>query len=260
MRSVHVAKRVVTVVDVQQHSIGKHFDSLGEWCEPLVILFVVIGDESQFHDLTGGELLDENSRCAFGDDRSLVHDDETVAELFGLIHVVRRDDQRDTFSLEPVETIPEQMSRLRVEPRRRFVKDEDLGSIDESTRDSEPSLHSAGEVVDFFVGPLRELREFEQLRGALSNDASGKVEVTTEHLEVVSNGKLKFERVLLRYDAESTADLGSVESWVETKDRNRSTRRLGNRRDHSHRAGLAGPIRSEEHTSELQSLRHLVCR
>src|SRR5205814_7765387 len=47
--------------------------------------------------------------------------------------------------------------------------------------------------------------------------------------------------------------------------RHRSTRHgtadvIASRRDHVGRAVPGRPMRSEEHTSELQSLRHLVCR
>jgi hypothetical protein len=169
---VNVAQRVITILDVEQHAIGQYLDAFGEWRKSIEILLVVIDHESQLHDLSGGESFDEASRCALGNDRTLVHDDKSVAELLGFIHIVRRDDEGDAFSLEPVETIPEQMSSLRVEARRRFVENEDLGSIDQSTRNGEPSLHPTREVVDLLVRSLGELREFEQLRGALANDSA----------------------------------------------------------------------------------------
>ena len=46
-----------------------------------------------------------------------------------------------------------------------------------------------------------------------------KIEVSAEHLQVVSNREFEFERILLRHDAEATADLGSVGPRVESEDR-----------------------------------------
>ena len=62
--------------------------------------------EAQLDDLARGVALDELARRALGDDPRLVHDHEPVAQLLGLVHVVRGQHQRDAALLEPVEPVP----------------------------------------------------------------------------------------------------------------------------------------------------------
>ena len=80
-------------------------------------------------DLAGRVLLDQRARAALGDDLRLVHDDEAVAQLLGLVHVVGGQDQRHAALLEPVQPVPEQVPGLRVEAGRRLVEEEQVGSL-----------------------------------------------------------------------------------------------------------------------------------
>src|SRR3712207_8164194 len=45
----------------------------------------------------------------------------------GLVHVVGGEDQRDAALLEPVQPLPHDVARLRVEPRGRLVEQQQLG-------------------------------------------------------------------------------------------------------------------------------------
>ena len=54
--------------------------------------------EAQLHDLTRRVRGDQRARRALGDDLPAVHDHEPVAELLGLVHVVRREHERDAVS------------------------------------------------------------------------------------------------------------------------------------------------------------------
>ena len=55
----------------------------------------IAGREAQLDDLAGGVALDELARRALGHDLRLVHDDEPVAQLLGLVHVVGRQHEGD---------------------------------------------------------------------------------------------------------------------------------------------------------------------
>ena len=79
------------------------------------------------------------------------HDDETVAELFGLVHVMRGQDEGDPASLELVEPLPQQMSGLGVEAGRGFVEQEQVRLVDEGTGNGEAALHAARQRVDLRV-------------------------------------------------------------------------------------------------------------
>ena len=86
----------------------------------------------------------EPSATIFG----LVHDHEPVAQLLGLVHVVGRQDERHAALLEPVEPVPDQVARLRVEPGRGLVEQQQLGLVDERAGDREAPLHAARERLD----------------------------------------------------------------------------------------------------------------
>jgi len=81
------------------------------------------GGEAQLEDFPCRVTLDERPRRALGDDLRLVHHDESVTQLLGLVHVVRRQDERRAALLEAVQAVPHQVPRLRVEAGRRLVKE-----------------------------------------------------------------------------------------------------------------------------------------
>ena len=102
------------------------------------------------------------------DDAAAVHDDEPVAELLGLVHVVGGQHQRDALLLEPVQPVPQHVAGLRVEAGRRLVEQQQLGLVDQRPGDREPPLHAARQRLDPLVGPVAELHELEQLVGPLA--------------------------------------------------------------------------------------------
>src|SRR5205823_9074206 len=105
---------------------------------------------------------DELARSATRDHAAVVEHDELVAELRRLLHVVRREEERLAGSLEPAQTLPDEMSGLRVESRRRLVEHEQLGIVDERASNQQAALHPPGQLVDLGGRALVELREVEQ--------------------------------------------------------------------------------------------------
>ena len=133
--------------------------------------------EAQLEHLAGGPLLDQRTRAALGDDPAVVHDDEPVAELLGLVHVVRRQHQRHPVPLEPEQPVPQHMPGLRVEARGRLVEEQDLRLVDQRAGDRQPALHAAGQRLDEAVGTVGEVRELEQLVGPLADHGAREPEV-----------------------------------------------------------------------------------
>ena len=103
----------------------------------------VAGWEAQFDHLTGRVLADEVGRRALGDDATAVHDDQPVAELLGLVHVMRGEHERRTALFQPVQPVPYEVAGLGVEAGGRFVQQEQLGVVDEPPCDRQASLHPA---------------------------------------------------------------------------------------------------------------------
>ena len=92
---VHGGERGVAVVGVDEQPVGQHLEPLPHAGDVLDVAVLLVGVEAQLEHLARRVLLDERARAALGDDAPVVHDDEPVAELLGLVHVVGRDDERD---------------------------------------------------------------------------------------------------------------------------------------------------------------------
>ena len=204
-------RRRVAVVRVEQQAVRQRLEPAGEPVEACChlrrhLLGRALGAEAELYDLTCRVTADELLRRALGGDLALVHDDEPVAELFRLVHVVRRQDQRHAALLEPEEAVPDRVARLRVEPV--------VGSSSSSTSGSFTSERAI--VRRRFMPPDRgstlssarslELDELEQLVGALAELGARQAEVTAVDDDVLAHGQLHVERVLLRDDAQACAD------------------------------------------------------
>ena len=176
----------------------------------------------------------------------MIHHDEPVAELLRLVHVVRRQHERDAALLQPEQAIPDHVPGLRVEARRRLVEEQQLGIVDERARDRQTPLHPARERLHLVAGALGELDEVEQLVDLRLQLAAREPEVAAVDEHVLAHRQLRVERVVLRNDAEPGSDAGAVRVWVETEDAQRPAADRRDAADHPHRRALAGAVRPEE--------------
>lgn len=76
-------------------------------------------------------LLHELRRGALEESLSFVHDDQVVAELESLIHLVGGEKDGDPFGLEEAEAIPDMMPDLGIQTGGGLVQDEQLGFVEE---------------------------------------------------------------------------------------------------------------------------------
>jgi hypothetical protein len=76
---------------------------------------------------------------------------------------VRGEKNRAPGSLELFDQIPELAPRLRVEPRRRLVEEQQIGIADERAREREPLLLTAGQCTDARAPHLLELNELDDV-------------------------------------------------------------------------------------------------
>src|SRR6266480_6490167 len=88
--AVHRNRGCLAVAGVEEDAVGQHLDALRETLE-LVERRRGIDRKAKFEHLAGGVLVDEAARRAEGDDLRLVHDDQAITKLLGLIHVVGRE-------------------------------------------------------------------------------------------------------------------------------------------------------------------------
>src|SRR6516162_9531298 len=183
----------VPVVGIEENPVGERLHARGEAVRPRRDVHRCRLAEAELDHLAGRVALDELARRPLGGDPALVHDDEPVAELLRLVHVVRRQEERHPAPFEPVEPVPDDVPGLRVEPGRRLVEQEHFRVVDERAGDGQAPLHPARERLDAVVRPLRELDELEQLIRPLAELAPGEAEVAAVDEDVLADGQVAVE-------------------------------------------------------------------
>ena len=140
----------VAVVGVDEHPVGQRLDPLPGAGRCAAARLSRASPSAKRSSTTSRVACcaDQLARRALGDDAPAVHDHEAVAQLLGLVHVVRREHEGHALALQLVEALPQEVARLRVEAGRRLVEQQQLGLVDERAGDREPALHAARERVD----------------------------------------------------------------------------------------------------------------
>lgn len=85
----------------------------------------------------------ELARRALGDQLAVVEHGDPVGELIGLLHVLRRKEDRDAVGHEVTDDLPELAAAARVKAGCRLVKEDDPGPADQRHREVKPAPHSA---------------------------------------------------------------------------------------------------------------------
>ena len=237
----------VAVFGVQHDPIRQRLDAIGERGQGRQCVHLrVRGVEPHFDDLARRVLGDEVPGRALGHDAAAVHDDEPVAQLLGLVHVVGREHERRAGLLQPVQALPHEVTRLRIEAGGGLVEQQQLGLVDERACDREPALHATRQRVDLRVAPVGQLHEIEQLLGALLDERTRQVEVAAVDEQVVPDGELGVVVVLLRDHADAAADRRAGVLRVEAEHPELAGRDRRHASDHPHRRALARAVRTEE--------------
>ncbi len=205
-----------------------------------------VGVEAHLEDLRRAVAGDQVPGRALRGEPAVVHHHQPVAQLLGLVHVVRGQDQRDAALLEPEQPVPHHVPGLRVQAGGGLVENQDLRFVDERAGDGQAALQAAGQRVDLALGAVRELDEIQQRGGPLADDAPGQPEVPAVDEQVLPDGQLHVEGVLLRHHAEPGADRRAVPDRIAAEDAQFPAGRRRHAADHPHRGGLTRAVRPQE--------------
>ena len=121
------------------------------------------------------------------------------------------EDERHAPLLEPVEAIPEQVSRLRVETGGGLIEEQEGWLVDQRPGDRQPPLHPAGQRLDLVVGALGQLGELEQLVRPPADLRPAQTEVAAVDREVLADRQFGVQGVLLGHDAQACPDLRAMD-------------------------------------------------
>ena len=159
--------RAGAVLDVQREPVGLGDDPLesGQAGERRLGRRDVGALDRYRHDVVthlGLQLL----RRALGDDLAVVDDRQAIAQLVGLLEVLRGEEHGRAAGVDPAHLVPDRQPRGGVQTGRRLVEEQHIGRVDERAREVEPALHPAGIRFRSPVGRLGQADELEQLSGA----------------------------------------------------------------------------------------------
>src|SRR5207248_6132487 len=102
-------------------------------------------------------------RC---DQRAVIDDREPRGQPLGLVHEMRRQEDRLALRQQLSQAVPDQMARLWIETRRRLVENQELRIVDERARKRQATLHAARQCANLCARATRESSELEQSRYA----------------------------------------------------------------------------------------------
>jgi len=159
---------------------------------------------------------------------------------------MRRQHNGGATALQPLQRIPEQVTRLRIEAGSRLVEHQDSWAGNERTCNGESTLHATRERLHLVLRAIAELEEFKQFIGPGRNAGAIHAEEATEDEQVLAHGQLHVQRLLLMYNADLATNLGAVEIWILAKDLQRSRGTWRDARDHAHGRRLPSTVRPEE--------------
>src|SRR4029077_10174744 len=189
-----------------------------------VFILAIVGGSAfaylEFDHVMAAQAVDELGGGAFGDDLAVIDDGEAVAEAFGLVHVVRGEQDGPTALLEDADDVPELAAPLGIEFGGRLVEKKDARITDQSSGDGQALLLAAGKFADPRVGFFGELEFFENLSGGarLAIEAG-------EEFDSFANVKFFRQTRFLERDADPFAQLARVVVPGVTEDANVARRR-----------------------------------
>ena len=186
---------------------------------------------------------------------AVVDDRQAVAELVGLLHVVRGEEDGLALLVELAEDLPQRETALRIEAGGGLVEEQRGRTVHDRPRDHEALRHAARERGDRFRRPLAEAELLEQTRGLGPGRLRGHPEESAVEVEVLPHAERAVERVALGHHADHLLRRGGVLDHVDAADERPAARGDDPGGQHARRGGLAGTVGAEQ-TEDL-ALVHL---
>ena len=129
-----------------------------------------------------------------------MHDRDAVAHGERLFLIVRHVEERDVeLALEALELELHLFAQLEIERTQRLVEQQDLGSVDQGTGDSDALLLAAGQLVGLAPLKAAELHQVEHLHHALANLVLRNLLHPQAVGDVVEDGHVRKQRVALEH-------------------------------------------------------------
>src|SRR5258705_1572796 len=180
---------------------------------------------------------------SLGDDLPVINDRDATTEALGSSHVMRRKQTVAARGAKAADDLPQLPARLRVEPRRGLVEEQQLGLAHERARHREPLLLPAGQGHDARVALLVELDEGEHLCDGVRLPVE-----RSKQREDFTHGDLVGELRFLQLNAEPLAQGAPRGAVAPRRPQNLDVAGVGRREalEDLDRGGLPGAVRPEQ--------------
>ena len=208
---------------------------------------IVVAVKVHFHHIGAGHAVLEFHGSAQRHQLAMIHNGDAVAQLVGLIHVVRGEEHGEVArALELVEHLPYRDARNGVEAGGGLVQKKDARIVHQAPRDLEPAPHAAGKRFGLCIAPLGQIDGFEhRIDVLLALFARHAVKLGVDR-QVFLQGQILVAGERLRNDADRLPHVIRVLAHV-VPSHNGFARGDGDERGHhADECALAGAVRSQQ--------------
>ena len=187
--------------------------------------------------------LDQRARGTFGHDAAMVQHYQPVAQALRFVHEMRGQQDGGALLQQPLQALPHQVARLRIEAGGGLVQQQQSGRIDQRTRQAQAPLHAARELARLGVGLVREGGKFQQLRNALADLLIRQSEIAAKHQQILGAGEIRIKRIELRDHAQMLLDGQRIARHCQAVEgADHAVIGRGQAQAHAQRGGLAGAV------------------
>jgi hypothetical protein len=194
----------------------------------------------QAHGRARGRGTKRIRRCV-GHEPAPGQNEQSVGEPLGLVHVVRRQEDRGAAVGEALDDRPGLSARRRVEPGGGLVEEQQLGPADDAQAEVDPSLLAAREATDARVGLRCEVDEVEHLA---HRPRCG--EEPAEHAQRLGDGELGIEAGRLHDEPDAGTPAPVASPRVDAQDGHSAGARSQVALEDLERRRLAGTVAAEQ--------------
>ena len=179
-------------------------------------------------------------------DLAPIHDPDAIAQLVGLLHVVRRQHDGLAAGVQARDDLPQADPALRVEAGRRLVEEQDGGVVQQRAGDHQPLREAARERHHGRLCPFGQVEPHEQVVGGGARGGGPHSEEAAVEVQVLPHGQRAVEGVRLGHDADQLLGDRRVAHDVDAADERLAGRRDHAGREHARGRRLAGAVGSEQ--------------
>ena len=162
----------------------------------------------QFRDSTAQEavhLAKQARQGVAGNQPAVIHDADARAQRLDLFHVMAGVNDGRARAVDATNLLENMIARLRIDPRRRFVQEQQPGAMDEPHTQVEPTLHAPGKGADTVVGSIGQSYRCQDLVGAHGQLTRLHAIERAKKLQILAGRQLVVEGQLLRHHADRRA-------------------------------------------------------